>query len=179
MKNERLAAKRRTGREMALQMLCQIDQNPLSAADGDGAVFWGMMSEPDGEDVTEEMAESARNAQLRKFVSEMAMGAWETRHELDAEISAHVRNWSLRRLGVVERNVLRLGAWELKNRPGVPRGTVVNEAIDMAKYFSNTKAGRFVNGVLDKVADRWRPRDGAKGIETPQAAADAEEGADA
>ena len=42
----------------------------------------------------------------------------------------------------------------MQNRPAVPRGTIVNEAIDLAKYFSSVKAGKFVNGVLDKVADK-------------------------
>ena len=179
MKNERLAAKRRTGRELALQLLCQMDLNQAQDAGEGAGVFWGMMDAPDGEDITEAMAACARRESMRRFAAEMAAGAWESRRELDAEISAHVRNWSLRRLGTVERNVLRLGAWELKNRPGVPRGTIVNEAIDMAKYFSSVRSGRFVNGVLDKVADKWRPRDAAADGAAARKPAAAEEGADA
>ena len=60
------------------------------------------------------------------------------------------------RLGTVERSVLRLGVWELTTCSDIPAPILVNEAIDLAKFFSETKSGRFVNGVLDKFAKDLR-----------------------
>ena len=56
------------------------------------------------------------------------------------------------RLGTVERNVLRLGAWELSRCPEIPAPIAINEAVDLAKFFSETQSGKFVNGVLDRFA---------------------------
>ena len=77
------------------------------------------------------------------------------RESLDAQIEPFLENWSLYRLGTIERNVLRLGAWELLNSD-IPSAIVINESVDLAKFFSSTKAGRFVNGVLDRFAKTAR-----------------------
>ena len=83
------------------------------------------------------------------------MGVWTSRESLDSRIEPFLENWSLYRLGTIERNVLRLGAWELLNSD-IPTPIVMNESVDLAKFFSSTKAGRFVNGVLDRFAKSVR-----------------------
>ena len=74
------------------------------------------------------------------------------RDALDSRIEPRLKNWSLYRLGTVERNVLRLGAWELSRCPEIPAPIAINEAVDLAKFFSETQSGKFVNGVLDRFA---------------------------
>lgn len=90
--------------------------------------------------------------EAKAFVAERVKGVMECRDALDSEIAQYLRNWSLYRLGTVERNILRFGAWEISRRMEVPAPITINECVDLAKYFSETKAARFVNGVLDSFA---------------------------
>ena len=77
--------------------------------------------------------------------------------ELDDTLVPILDHWDLYRLGTVERAVLRMGVWELKNTD-VPKAVCINEAIDLAKYFSNSNSGAFVNGILDHAKrDLTRP----------------------
>ncbi len=68
--------------------------------------------------------------------------------ELDAAISAHAKGWTLQRMPAIDRNVLRVGAFELLGRREVPVAVVLDEAVELAKRFSTDDSGRFVNGVL-------------------------------
>lgn len=67
---------------------------------------------------------------------------------LDDAIAAHSHGWTLERMPVIDRTVLRIGAYELMGRPDVPVAVVLDEAIELAKRFSTDDSGRFVNGVL-------------------------------
>jgi N utilization substance protein B len=77
--------------------------------------------------------------------------------EIDDKLAAYTKNWPLYRMGTVERNVLRLAFYELLYCSDVPPAVVLNEAIDLAKYFSNTDSGRFVNGILDRLNKDLHP----------------------
>ena len=88
---------------------------------------------------------------FREFAEARVRGVLADVQSLDALLEPHLAHWSMYRLGTVERNVLRLGAWELANCHDVPTAVAINEAVDLAKYFSCTESGRFVNGVLDKL----------------------------
>jgi N utilization substance protein B len=68
--------------------------------------------------------------------------------QLDAAIAAHAKGWSLQRMPAIDRNVLRVGAFELLGRRDVPVAVVLDEAVELAKRFSTDDSGRFVNGVL-------------------------------
>ena len=68
--------------------------------------------------------------------------------ELDAAISAHAKGWTLQRMPAIDRNGLRVGAFELLGRREVPVAVVLDEAVELAKRFSTDDSGRFVNGVL-------------------------------
>jgi len=105
---------------------------------------------------TTDPRELASLAIARAFAEVRAKGAWADRDALDAALEPYLENWSLYRLGSVERAVLRLCAWELLNCTDIPAPIVVNEAVDLAKWFSESKSGRFVNGVLDKFAKATR-----------------------
>jgi N utilization substance protein B len=74
------------------------------------------------------------------------------RADLDELIEAHSHNWRLERMARVDRNVLRLGTFELKYRPDIPRKVTINEAIELGKRFGNEESAAFINGLLDRLA---------------------------
>ena len=159
---------RRQGREWALQMLVQFDLNPPEAVDAAIADFWEQQVQLESDSLAAENRDArviftsndprelASLATARAFAEVRARGAWAERDALDAALEPYLENWSLYRLGTVERAVLRLAAWELQNCTDIPSPIVVNEAVDLAKWFSESKSGRFVNGVLDKFAKAVR-----------------------
>jgi N utilization substance protein B len=76
---------------------------------------------------------------------------------IDAAISSHSRGWSIERMPALDRAILRVGVFELSERPDVPVAVVIDEAVRLAKRFSTDDSGRFVNGVLAAVARAVRP----------------------
>ena len=75
------------------------------------------------------------------------------REGVDRQIVEASANWRLERMARVDRNVLRLGAWELAHRPDVPRAVILDEAVELAKSFGTDESSAFVNGVLNRIAD--------------------------
>jgi N utilization substance protein B len=71
---------------------------------------------------------------------------------LDALIEQHSQNWRIERMQRVDRNVLRLGVFELQHRVDIPRKVTINEAIELAKLFGTEDSAAFINGVLDRIA---------------------------
>ncbi len=67
---------------------------------------------------------------------------------IDREIAAHAKGWTLQRMPTIDRNVLRIAAFELMGRPDVPVAVVLDEAVELVKTYSTDDSGRFVNGVL-------------------------------
>jgi N utilization substance protein B len=86
----------------------------------------------------------------RAFTETAVRGVVEHREEIDGRLKQHADNWDIRRMGVVERNVMRMAIYELLHCADIPAAVSINEAVDIAKYFSNTESGRFVNGILDR-----------------------------
>ncbi len=91
------------------------------------------------------------------FVVALVTGVEERTAEIDALLAEHAIGWSVERMPVVDRALLRLATFELLGRPDVPTGAVLSEAIDLAKQYSTEESGRFVNGVLSAVAAATRP----------------------
>jgi N utilization substance protein B len=79
--------------------------------------------------------------------------------EVDALLQASAEHWPLERLSATDRSVLRASVAELMVRPGTPARVVLDEAIEIAKRFGSDESGRFVNGVLDRVARELRPQE--------------------
>ena len=75
----------------------------------------------------------------------------EHRAELDQHIVQFAQNWDLKRMAVVDRNILRLAIYEMYFRDDIPPIVSINEAVDIAKKFSTGDSGKFVNGILDKI----------------------------
>jgi N utilization substance protein B len=94
-------------------------------------------------------SERLATAAVQEFTEALVLGVLREREKLDAQIAPYCENWSLERAGVIERCVLRLAFYELENMD-TPAPVVINEAVDLAKYFSNPESGAFVNGILDR-----------------------------
>jgi len=86
------------------------------------------------------------------FARELVEGVVEHQAELDDLIRRYADRWALERMPIVDRNLLRLGIFELLYRPDVPAGAAINEAVELAKLLSTEDSGRFVNGLLGRVA---------------------------
>ena len=138
---------RRTAREWAIQMLTAADLNPPDDVQTFMNAYWDQISDLDEEDGGPTKAKGKLNA----FAEERVAGVLGSLKELDEILTPLLDNWDLFRLGTVERMVLRMGIWEMKNSD-VPKPVVINEAIDLANWFSSPKSRSLVNGVLDKFA---------------------------
>jgi N utilization substance protein B len=91
------------------------------------------------------------------YAVELVRGVDRRRADLDERIGAAAENWTLERMPLVDRNLLRMAAYELFDRPEVPTAVVLNEAVELAKLLSTADSGRFVNGVLATIARAARP----------------------
>jgi len=130
--------KRTRSREFALQILYQMD---ITRDDCDAALanFWQGYSE---ENIEEE---------IKNFTGELVRGVAQNLSVIDAKISQYAANWKLGRMAVVDRNILRMSAFELMFREEIPPKVSINEAVEVAKKYSGTEAGKFVNAILDKI----------------------------
>ena len=129
--------KRTKAREVALQILYLIDIS------GDNyQVAWKKFWTAESSDVSEE---------VKKFSEQLVKGTIENLKSIDDIIGSCAENWRLSRMAVVERNILRLAAYELLFCPQIPPIVSINEAVDLAKKYSGLEAGKFVNGILDKI----------------------------
>ena len=91
------------------------------------------------------------DSEVVAYARELATGVIEHRRELDQRISAAAQNWELKRLAVVDRNILRIAVFELLKKSDVPPRAALNEAIEIGKKYSTANSGAFINGVLDKI----------------------------
>lgn len=127
---------RSVGREAALQALYQLD---VRADLGDEAA----------EQLVDECDLKLTDA--RAFALELVRGTLAHAKTIDEELMAVAINWDLDRMAVIDRNIIRLGIYELLYQPNIPPAVTINEAVLLAKKFSTKDSGGFVNGILDKV----------------------------
>jgi N utilization substance protein B len=83
-------------------------------------------------------------------------GVQDRRDEIDELLTSHARGWTLERMPVIDRTVLRIATFELLARDDVPTAVVIDEAVELAKRFSTDDSGRFVNGMLSAIARKVR-----------------------
>ncbi len=91
------------------------------------------------------------------FVTGLVQGTVEHLAQIDPLLTQHATNWTLERMSIVDRNVLRLGAFELLFAEETPPKVVINEAVELAKRFGTPDSGKFVNGVLDAIHKSKQP----------------------
>jgi transcription antitermination factor NusB len=133
--------KRTQARELALQLMYQLDLR------GDEIL----------DEVNAALAPGAGDPEMLDFARELVHGCREKRAEIDRQIEEVAKNWQLKRMAAIDRNILRLATYELLYREDIPPLVTINEAIDIAKKFSTKNSGPFVNGILDNIRLRSAP----------------------
>jgi len=133
---------RRQAREAALQILYLSDVAKING-DESARIIWAGMDFP---------------PRARRFADALAAGTLSHRMGIDALITRFAENWEIGRMAAIDRNLIRLAAFELLHEAGTPVSVVIDEAVEMAKTFSTQDSGKFVNGILDKIkAERPAP----------------------
>lgn len=94
---------------------------------------------------------------MSPFSVELVEGVEERLPEIDLILEEHSDEWSVARMAVVDRTILRVGIFELRHRPDVPPSVAISEAVEAATVLSSEGAPRFVNGILGKIASEMRP----------------------
>jgi N utilization substance protein B len=124
-------AGRRSARRQAVVILYQQDLLGLSAPDAIGRV---------------------QDAEISEYARRLVLGAAAERKTIESAVGAHLAGWSWERLGVLERSILRVAAYELIWEPEVPVAVIIDQAVELAKRFCSAEAGALVNGILGALA---------------------------
>jgi len=119
---------------------------------------------------------STSDPEVYFFARRLAEGAWLWRHEADHLIGEAAEHWDVRRMAPIDRNILRLAAWEICQAPDIPERVSIDQAIELAKTFSAAEAPGFVNGVLDRVLCLAREQGRVAAEDEAEGSANAAEG---
>jgi len=130
---------RRRSRQRALQILFLWDVRRQPVDEAIAAFFDTLYSE-----------ESRAKPQRDEFLDQLVVGSVENVEELDRRITQHAEHWRIERMPTVDRNILRLAVYEMKYSD-TPAPVVIDEALELARRYSNEESVQFVNGVLDAV----------------------------
>lgn len=150
-------ASRRQAREYALQAMFQADVREVSVQQALSDLWSGLM---DGEGIDHSRPPESEEVE---FAQRLCHGVDQHRAEIDGLIEECSTNWRLARMPVVDRNVLRLAAFELLGCPDIPANVSINEAIELAKKFGSQDSRAFVNGIVDRMARQLGRIEGRRG----------------
>ena len=131
-----MALSRRKARIAALEMLYQLDMADWDIKGITAMQFEGKNLEKDEKD----------------FILRLVNGVWEYRREIDRLIETNAENWSIYRITLIDRNILRLAVFEMVYCPDIPFKVAIDEAIELGKIYGAEDSGAFINGILDKIA---------------------------
>jgi N utilization substance protein B len=131
-------SRRSRAREVALQILFEDDVNPRATVAEMKQFVAGRLNNSD---------------ELIEFCTSLILGVRRNQTELDEQLSKIADNWSIGRMAATDRNVLRLGAFEILYTD-TPDRAAINEAVELAKRFGSAHSAQFVNGILDKFIHR-------------------------
>lgn len=128
--------KRTQARECTLKILYQaeITRRDLSMA---FAIYWNEVESPD--------------KSILEFTDRLVKGIQGQIDAIDNKISHYATNWQLKRMAVIDRNILRIGVYELVFASDIPPKVTINEAVELAKKYGDMESSKFVNGILDKI----------------------------
>jgi len=127
---------RRRAREIALQMLYQMEVNPVDPQEA-LELFWRNLS---------------ASQPVKEFVGRIIAGVHGKREEIDKLIKKHSEHWRLERMDRVDKSILRMGVFEILFCDDIPARVAMNEAVDLGKKFGAEESGAFINGILDKIS---------------------------
>jgi N utilization substance protein B len=143
--------RRRTrSREYALQLLYQLDMRRHESSVTTIQEFWAYHQVP---------------ADVKQFADRLVRGTQLHLSSIDQLIAGCANNWDINRMAVVDRNILRMGVYELLHVEDVPPKVCLNEAVELAKRFGDEESSRFVNGILDTIHKQQAAR--AAGSDAP------------
>ena len=128
--------KRTKGREEALKILYQaeITRRPITMASDN---YWELKEKYD--------------STVRNFTNRIIEGVEKSFEDIDEKISKYATNWQLKRMAIIDRNILRMGVFELLYASDIPPKVTINEAVELAKKFGDVESSKFVNDILDKI----------------------------
>ena len=128
--------KRTQAREIALKILYQID-----------------IAHHDAEKVMEDFFtySDGMDGDIKEFSKKIVLGTTNNLESLDKKIAEFATNWELKRMAIIDRNILRLACFELMFLDDIPSKVTINEAVELAKKYGGIDSGKFVNGILDKI----------------------------
>lgn len=110
------------------------------------------------DDVTQRFWEdNPVDEEVREFAERILTGIRENMADLDTIVTRHTDNWGLSRMAIIDKNILRFGAYELLFMPDIPPKVTINEYVNIAKKYSQEDSGKFVNGVLDHINHNEKP----------------------
>lgn len=138
--------KRTFARECALKILYRIEISKESV-DSSLKDFWSKSAE-------------SMDKETHDFTETLVKGTCENITAIDKIISKYTDNWSISRMAVIDRNIMRMSVYEMLYRDDIPPNVSINEAIELAKKYGDIDSGKFVNGILDKIKkvelkDKW------------------------
>ncbi len=134
--------RRRKARELALQILFQLDSGQENLKEA-VETFWFLHRHP---------------REIKDFANRLVKGAQGNLKAIDQKIAHYAEHWEIKRMPTVDRNILRLGAYEILYCPDIPVKVSLNEAVELAKKFSTEKSSQFVNALLDRIAHEKQMR---------------------
>lgn len=137
--------KRRLAREIAVQSLYQMEMNEVGAAEAVNM----LINEAAEENETDVVIRDADA--MREYVTALVQGTWNHKEAIDGLLVDYLKGWQISRLSRVDRQILRLAAYEMVFQDDVPAKVSVNEAIELSKHFGTDESGKFVNGVLGRM----------------------------
>ncbi len=139
---------RRKGREYALQALYLSEISSMTAEKALRMINYG----------------KEIDTPIMNFAKILTDGTVENLKELDRMIKKYAQNWEIGRMAALDRNILRIGAYELLHELETPISVIIDEAVEIAKTFSTNDSGKFVNGILDKIKTERPPLNDQKQV---------------
>jgi transcription antitermination factor NusB len=144
--------KRTRSREFALQVLYEFD---VAAPELDDALqdFWLDRSDLALSNTEKEaMEQDKQEPEIREYTERLVRGTLEKLSAIDPTIERYAENWAMGRMACVDRNILRLAAYEMLFVEEIPVKVAINEAVELAKRYGEADSSKFVNGILDRIA---------------------------
>ena len=136
--------KRRQARALTVQVLFHMEFSPGDPDEGFRLISESFDSPPE----------------IRTFSRQLVLGIWENREKLDKLITQSSKNWRLERMSHTDRNILRVGVFEMLFMNDIPPKVSIDEAVELGKKFGTEESGAFINGILDNIYNQLK-RDGS------------------
>ena len=142
---------RRRGREIALQVLYQIEMSNLSVKEALAQYRNHFIEASSDEEEASSFEDVKDLEEAFNFASDLVLGIEKNRNFIDEKIKEYTRNWSFDRLNSTDKNILRIAIFEMFFRPDIPEVVSINEAVELAKLYGTDDSPAFVNGILDSI----------------------------